>query len=257
MKLILANMTERKSKSKKVPIKCVIFDIYDTLYDGAALLKRPSQFQPELNVLREAGYSFNSKQYEEAWNHLSKDWNKLRFKQRMSFISYHLQRYLGIKKPSWILARKMHLAYDYAFKDFGAEKSLSPNARKVLKWLAKRKYYLGIASDSNSLYGKKWLREIKLDKHFHHISISCEVGYEKTSPKPFELFLKKMRQKHKVKLLPEECLLVDDSQTACKNAQSIGMKVALYDPFRRKKVRISPDYHIHNLLQIRRILENK
>lgn len=229
--------------------------MYDTLYNGTVLLKRPSYQQPELNVLRKAGYNFSSKQYEKAWKQLSKNWKNLRFKKRKSFISYYIQKYLGVKKPDWKLARKMHKAYDYAFKDFGAEKALSKNAKNIIQWLAKHRFYIGVISDSNSLYGKKWLGKVKLSYHFHHISISCEIGYEKTTPKPFELFVKKINKKHKAKLKPEQCLVVDDSQTACRNAQKAGMKVALYDPFHRKKPNFKPEYQIHDIKEIKNIVQ--
>ncbi len=260
VKILFKELNEKFDEfdfSTSKQIRCVIFDIGDTLYNSELIRRLNKKQQPELEVLRQAGFKFSEKKYLATWGKIRKDWGKLKYKNRTSFISYYVQRYLGIRKPSWKLARKMHAAFIKLHPNFSPEQMLAPNARNIISWLAKRRYYLGVVSDANTKGGKKWLGKVKLDKHFHHISISCEIGYEKSTSKPFELFLKKMQKKHKIKLEPEECLVVDDSQGACANAQSIGMKAALYDPFRRKHLRVYPDYHIYNLMQIKQILEHK
>ncbi|MFH0714720.1 MAG: HAD family hydrolase, partial [Candidatus Diapherotrites archaeon] len=236
-------------------IRCVIFGVGDTLYNSELLRQLNDREKLELEELRKAGYHFSAKAYLVASEKVYKNWDKLKFKNRKQFISYYVQHYLGIKKPSWALARKIYKAFSSLCPRFTPEQMFSPNARKIIKWLAKNGYYLGIVSDAHTKDGKKWLGKVKLDKHFHHISISHEIGYEKNTSKPFQLFLKKMQQKNKINLEPQECLVVDDSQGACRNAQSIGMRVALYDPFKRKKLNFFPEYRIHNLLQIKKILE--
>lgn len=57
---------------------------------------------------------------------------------------------------------------------------------------------------------------------FDEVIISCEVGIIKPDPLIFELACKKLR------VLPAEAIMVDDSQDNCEGAKQAGMKAILY-----------------------------
>lgn len=121
----------------------------------------------------------------------------------------------------------------------------------VLAYLKKKKYMLGMVSDTDEVKGLKIerIKKLNFEKWFDFIIVAGE-DTEKVKPDkaPFFLISKKL------KLKPQQCVFVGDNPCAdILGAKKTGMATVL---IKRNdcKIKIKPDRIIHNLIELKKIL---
>lgn len=84
------------------------------------------------------------------------------------------------------------------------------------------KYKLGLLSNAPSEFIRALINENDLEKHFHEIVISSEVGFIKPSSEIFNLMLEKLR------IRPETAIFIDDNEINVRGSEKAGLKGILY-----------------------------
>lgn len=87
--------------------------------------------------------------------------------------------------------------------------------------LKKQGYKIAILSDQWH-FSKRALMPKSLTKHFSPVIVSCEVGVRKPNQKIYSLTLEKL------KVMPEECLFIDNQEWNIRPAKKLGMKTILF-----------------------------
>lgn len=133
---------------------------------------------------------------------------KLTEKQVLNIISKNL----GINKfklKKWLVKAYKHNV------------SLNKELLKQAKELKKLGYKIAILSDQWH-FSKLALMPKSLTKHFFPIVVSCEVGMRKPNLKIYSLILEKL------KLMPSECLFIDNQEWNIRPAKKLGMNTILF-----------------------------
>jgi len=133
---------------------------------------------------------------------------KLTEKQVLNIISKNLK----IKKTK--LKKWLIKAYK---NNINLNKELLEQAIK----LKKQGYRIAILSDQWP-FSKIALMPKPLTKHFSPVIVSCEVGVRKPNQKIYSIILEKL------KLIPCECLFIDNQEWNIKPAKKLGMKTILF-----------------------------
>ncbi len=86
----------------------------------------------------------------------------------------------------------------------------------------KPNYTIGLVSN----IGRDWINDF-FDEHMLHelfevVVLSGEEGITKPNPLMFE------RAAHRLNMLPEECVMIDDRDENCRGAEAVGMKSILF-----------------------------
>lgn len=102
---------------------------------------------------------------------------------------------------------------------------------EVLKLIEKLKerYRVGLLSNAPKGFLRNLLQEHDLEKYFHNVVISSEVGLIKPNAEIFHHILTKMQME------PHETVFIDDSQKNVDGAESVGIKGILYTDIGRLK----------------------
>ena len=102
---------------------------------------------------------------------------------------------------------------------------------KFMREELKPKYKIGMLSNASA----NWLPELFLAediKLFDDIILSYEVGMAKPDPDIYELDARRL------KIKPQESILVDDVDRYCQGAQAAGMQAVLYQDFDQMKTEL-------------------
>lgn len=116
----------------------------------------------------------------------------------------------------------------------------------------KEKYKLVAITNGTALAQAKKLKGSGLDKVFHHIFISEEVGYEKPNKEYFDIVLQEAGIKDK-----SEALIIGDSLTSdIKGGENMGIDTCWYNPSKKKSKEGDsvPTYIIEDLHELDDIL---
>jgi putative hydrolase of the HAD superfamily len=96
---------------------------------------------------------------------------------------------------------------------------------KFIKTKLKSKYKLGILSNAVDDFMYEIIGEEELRKIFDEIVISHQVGIAKPEPAVYQIALKKLNVRAK------ESVFIDDTETHCEGARSLGMQSIQYKNF--------------------------
>jgi HAD superfamily hydrolase (TIGR01549 family) len=106
---------------------------------------------------------------------------------------------------------------------------LKDGAGDLIKKLFYNNIKLGIGSSSSKYFVEIILNKYSLDNFFESIRVSCEV--ERGKPHP-DVYLKVAED---LKVMPEECLVFEDTEAGVIAGKRAGMKVcAIADRYSRK-----------------------
>lgn len=235
-------------------IKCVIFDLGDTLIGISKGIEKIYKLNLQLNDFNKAGFNVSEKDYFLALGKTNEDFAKLKTQEGyedgffVSSILKHLNRKHSKK-----------LAISLSKKFFSYQKKytkLEPFARQTLRFLTRRGLKIGLISNGNTKKARQWLRFFEIQSFFDVILTSHETGFNKSDLKPFKIFLQKINAESKIKILPENCLMVGDNAFEDISAKKLGIKVAVYLPnlSQKEKQQIKPDFQINSLFEIKRII---
>lgn len=123
---------------------------------------------------------------------------------------YHLQ-----DSPEEIMDEWRSMAYDF----YARTAPLKPGAREYLLRCRQAGGELALFTASEPDLCRAALEHHRLTPLFHHIVFAQELGVEKRDPQAFPLLGKFL------KVPPEQCILFDDSPTACSAAREAGLTV--------------------------------
>lgn len=225
-------------------IKCVLFDIDDTLYDAS--LQMSTARLNAIKAMMEAGLPTDIETTHRALQKIVKeygpDYNKHYDK---------LLERLGLKWDPRVIAAGVA-----AYRETSpAYLKPYPNTIPTLLKLRDMGYRLGIVSEGRAV--KQWQKLIQLGiQHlFHFVIISEEIGIETMSPELFKLILKKLKAQ------PNEAIFVGnqlDTDILCANkAKVISVRIRkgesrIGEP---KSTEMIPKHEINELSEILEILE--
>lgn len=116
-------------------------------------------------------------------------------------------------------------------RDYLSDNKPNESLFKFMREELKPKYKIGMLSNASA----NWLPELFLAediKLFDDIILSYEVGMAKPNPDLYELAACRL------KIKPQESILVDDVDRYCQGAQAAGMQAILYEDFDQMKTEL-------------------
>ena len=123
-----------------------------------------------------------------------------------------------------IIAEWMELAAD----KYGVEVPLKPHVREYLERCRAAGHRMAVFTACVPEHCRAAIAHLGLDPYFERVIYAQELGVDKKSPEIFR------RVADMLGVRPRDCVLFDDSLTACKAAKAAGMTVVgVYDDYFR------------------------
>jgi len=226
-------------------IKCVLFDIDDTLYDTSLQMS-----MARLNAVKamiEAGLPANIEIAYRVLEEIVKE-----FGPHYNLHFDRLLERLGLKWNPRVIAAGVT-----AYRETSSAylKTYSDTVPSLLK-LRESGYQLGIVSEGRAV--KQWQKLIQLGiQHlFHRVLISEEIEEDTVTPEMFELVLKELGAS------PEEAVFVGnrlDTDILCANKAgiiSVRMRKGEHRVEEPKSPEMTPKYEISKISEIFNVLKN-
>lgn len=181
-------------------VKAVIFDLDGLLIDSEVI-----SYQLYQELLKKYGYSFTVGDYAQNYSGKTELGN-------MEAIVKNYQLPISVQEGlDYTLSREK----EYFIKGV----SLKSGARELLDYLMKNKYKIALASSSTKDRALYALVQHGIESYFDEMVFGTEV--EKGKPNP-DIFLKACE---KVKVNPENCLVLEDSEAGIQASFSAGIPV--------------------------------
>ena len=158
------------------------------------------------------------------------------------------ERRINIKEKQLkeLTNKKDRLYYEMAEKKL----ELLPGVIKLLIYLKNKNYKIGIASSASKEIIEQLLRVMKIKKYFDATISGLEVNSSKPHP---EIFLECAKR---LKVKPEECIVIEDSVHGIEAAKRAGMKciaVATGQHSREELQKMKPDLLLNTLKEFNKI----
>jgi len=240
-------------------IKCVIFDVGDTLLNRTEAGEKARASSPEIKILKKHGFKFSKQQVKKAFDSMNKKTKNLpstvRLKDKTIYARTFMQE-LGLKpskKLAWECEKNLYAEVRKHMK-------LMPHARSILKFLKKKKVMLCVISNTRTGSNLKAAKKLGIRKYFKHFIMTHEFGSIKSELRVFKHALERINKNRKQKILPKECLMVGNDVQEDGAAKLVGMKTAILKPTMHKKQhlkRLKPDFLLNDLREVKRIIETK
>jgi len=150
-------------------------------------------------------------------------------------------------------AKELANEKDKLYLKFSEKKlKLLPGVKKLLIYLKKKKYKIGIASSASRETIEQMIRVTKIKNYIN----ACVDGFEVKSSKPDpEIFLKCAK---KLNVNPKDCVVVEDSVHGIEAAKRAGMKslaVTTGQTSRKDLESLNPNWVLDSLEDFRKIGE--
>jgi len=232
-------------------VKCVIFDIGDTLIDSDKSLERTKKLLPELKFLNKKGFMVSKRDFLKALPETVEEMRKTPFplKHKYGLFAAVMLKNLGIREN-----KRLEIEMEDAFYSVRDRKTvLMPNARRILSWLGSNNITIIALSNVGTKPVMRRLRIIRLKQYFDKVFISEALGYEKSSVIPFKIALKWLKPKG---IKATECLMVGNDYVEDASAKKAGIKTVILtvNASQKDKAAAKPDYEIKNLIELKRII---
>ena len=192
----------------KNKIKAIVFDVGGVITNKPTSLvhkKISKKFKVELKLL-EKNYSILSKKLQKGIIKENEFWRE--FAKRCKIKKW------GELKKNWI-------------NEFWKKVKINKNVFNLAKKLKRKKYRVCVLSNVNPFH-KGYLTK-KLKKSFDLVVFSCDVKSRKPEKRIYSILLKKL------KLKPENCIIIDDEKENLKYPQKMGMKTIHFISFKQVK----------------------
>jgi 16S rRNA pseudouridine516 synthase len=128
------------------------------------------------------------------------------------------------------------------------EIGFKPGALPFLSWVYAHAIPMAIATSNTRSTLELFLPQYGIDRYFHSLHFTCEVGRGKPHP---DVFLDAAKA---LDVLPEHCLVFEDTLEGIHGAQSAGMAVISVDDalqtHRLDRIKESSLYHIQNFREL-------
>ena len=233
-------------------IKCVIFDLGDTIWNTTAAKGKSANISFNQRWLESKGFKASKSKIMEARAKTEHEWRvpgSMYTRSTYGRFSSVLLRNLGIKATK----RMAIEAEDAYHSNLNRKLKLMPNARIILSWLNKNKFVVLALSNAHTRPQLRRVKEKGIKHHFDKVFISDALGYEKSSVTPFKIVLKWLKPK---KIGAGECLMVGNDYVEDASAKKAGIKTVILTVNAHKKDRAAakPDYEIKNLIELKKII---
>jgi putative hydrolase of the HAD superfamily len=160
-------------------------------------------------------------------------------KLKESYIEYTLGKIT--QKEFWkIIPQKFE-------KEFLDSMKLDKDVLRVIEYLKKRGYLLGILSNIPKEWGNYLIVKFGLNKYFSTIIFSGEYGTRKPNEKLYEIFVEIAKVK------PENCYFIDDNLINLKEARFLLMKT-IWIKKEEQEILFIPDFRITKINELKNIL---
>lgn len=193
-------------------IKAVIFDL-----DGLIIDSEVISYQLYQELLNKYGYSFTIEDYAQNYSGKTELGN-------MEAIVRNYQLPVSIQEGlDYTLSREK----EYFIKGV----SLKSGVRELLDYLKKNKYKIALASSSTRERALYALIQHGIERYFDEMVFGMEVENGKPNP---DIFLKACE---KVKIDPENCLVLEDSEAGIQASYSAGIPVICVPDMKKPAVK--------------------
>ncbi|NCP72092.1 HAD family hydrolase [archaeon] len=208
-------------------------------------------YKSEFKILKKENFTLTYNNYLKAVEETWRDFQNSKYKED-AFLKVLLKK-INIKYTK-SLSKAISENYNNIInnsKEYTLKNKFSKNTLKLIKYLIKKDYILGIISDTKTSWIKDWVKENKFN-NFKYFSLSNEVGGKKASGKPYVDFI------NKIKLdgyLPSNVLHIGDLSVDIE-AKKYGINAVLYNPLKLpyKHFLYKPDYVIEDLIDVINII---
>ena len=112
--------------------------------------------------------------------------------------------------------------------EFWKKVKINKSVFNLAKELKRKKYTVCVLSNANPFHKNSTLAK-KLKKNFNLVIFSCDVKSRKPEKRIYSILLKKL------KLKPENCIIIDDEKENLKYPQKMGMKTIHFISFKQVK----------------------
>jgi len=232
-------------------IKIISFDVSNTLFMDSNPKLLFDIYKSEFKILKKYNHNLTYNIYLRAVEETWRDYQNSKYKKD-AFLKVLLKK-INIKYSD-NLSKLIEENYNKVYiihSNYKPKTKQCGNAIKLIKYLIKNNYILGIVSDTKNSWIRDWVDENNFN-NFKYFSLSNEVGEKKASGKPYVDFI------NQIKLdgyLPSEVLHIGDLSVDIE-AKKYGIKTVLYNPLRLpyKHFLYKPDYVIKDLIDVVDIL---
>lgn len=195
-------------------IKAVIFDLGNTLIDTKKV-RQSIDLEFNLPLMRKLGYMGSLEELKQKKHAV--DVRTIHVGKENFFDEFSKE--LGVRLDK----KQSKNAYRSFQKFFLKNITLIPDTRRVLETIRKRGYKVALITNSASRHAKTSIAHFNLRKYFDFIIISEEVNAVKSELKPFRVALQRLKMK------PDECLMVGDKLDEDAYAKRVGMHVCWFE----------------------------
>ena len=212
-------------------IDAIIFDM-----DGVLVDTEPIHIKIEKRQFKMNGISLTDEEHRQFLGTTSENmWREI---GRMKQLKVSVEALINQNKTESILHFREQ-----------SEIPVMPGIFELLDELNSKKYPLAVASSSDPEIIELILEKTRLKTYFQVIVSSKEAGKSKPEPDVFLLAARKL------KIPPENCMVVEDSENGIRAAHSAGMYcVAYQSPDTDPKTQIDADLIVKSFDQLRMIL---
>jgi len=202
-------------------LRCVVFDIGDTLVD----MQREKTAQLAANILKKAGFPIDLLVAAKTYTKVGKRF----MKKYYGSVKVHYPRYrfaMVLKELGLETTQNNLVTLESKFRASHIKTTLYPGAKQIVAYCRRKGLKTAVISNGSTEYIRSILKKQGLTHYFDYILISEEIGYEKSSLIPFKMILKKTRFK------PEECLMVGNRIDEDMRASEAGFRTCLVEYFK-------------------------
>ncbi len=237
-------------------IQWVCFDWGDTLADIRGTYEEMERDHWVYNTLQNFGIKVQLDEFDSAYAEVSKRFsvalrgNTKRWQKGFFFLE------LCNRLNFPITEEESSRMSDYYNKQFISKLKLLPGAAELVEFLAKNNTIrLALISNANGERVRKQLEFFKLNTYFSIVLISDELGYEKSSVEPFNIFLQLAKQ-ISPDITPSQCVMIGDRADEDGYAKNAGMKTIIVKRTHRStsKDDVAPDYVVDDLYDLKKLL---
>jgi HAD superfamily hydrolase (TIGR01509 family) len=179
-------------------IKTIIFDM-----DGVLIDSEPIHEKAEMEICREFGMDVPKK-----------EWDKFRGKKLEDIFSYASRKYgKGDEPIEKMIEKKIERYLFYALREMQLIDGVSEFLEKLKKT---QKYRYALTTSGRKVQQDQILAKIKLTDFFPIIVTADDVQSGKPNPDPYLITVEKLKE------LPENCLVIEDSDNGILSAKAAG-----------------------------------
>jgi HAD superfamily hydrolase (TIGR01549 family) len=226
-------------------IKAITFDFGDTLATGK--LDAETYKKRLLNYIHSLGYAVSEVSLKKAIDGMLV---KLRKEREKNLEPMFEELYAGVLYKLGIATSEEILSHIYELYLQSFPSQVIPGAEEALAALQGR-YKLAVISNATSNFPRHTLAKYDLNKFFHVVVVSRDIGIRKPDPRIFKYALEKLQVK------PQHAIHVGNSMKSdVVGAKRTGMK-AVWIKGEEEQILEEPDYVINSITDLPRILKTE